>query len=71
MRRCGGRRRWIGKHRGRLGASVGRSDRDRKKGSPDARVRAALDAMDAIEPLERLSQRLLKVESWEELLAAP
>jgi predicted transposase YdaD len=39
-------------------------------GPPDARVQAALDAMDAVEPLERLSQHLLKVESWEELLAA-
>lgn len=39
-------------------------------GPPDARVRAALDAMDSVEQLERLSQRLLKVESWDELLAA-
>jgi hypothetical protein len=39
-------------------------------GTPDARVRAALDAIDSVEQLEQLSQRLLKVESWEELLAS-
>jgi hypothetical protein len=39
-------------------------------GAPDARVSAALDAINSVQHWERLSRRLLKVESWEELLAS-
>ena len=38
-------------------------------GSPDASTQAALEAINSIEELERLADRLLEVESWQELLA--
>jgi hypothetical protein len=40
-------------------------------GPPDARTRAAPEAVDSVERLERLSERVLEVGSWEELLASP
>ena len=40
-------------------------------GPPDATTRSALNAIDSVERLERMLERLLKVESWEELLATP
>jgi predicted transposase YdaD len=38
-------------------------------GVPDASTQAALEAITSIEELERLADRLLEVESWQELLA--
>ncbi len=38
-------------------------------GPPDARTQAALDAIVSREQLEELAERLLEVESWNELLA--
>jgi hypothetical protein len=40
-------------------------------GSPDARVRSAVDAITDLERLEGLGERLLSVASWEELLGIP
>jgi hypothetical protein len=40
-------------------------------GTPDARVRAALDRISDLETLEGLSVRLLSAASWEELLELP
>jgi hypothetical protein len=40
-------------------------------GPPDASVKAALDAIDSLPRLEELSLRLLKVDSWQELLQPP
>jgi hypothetical protein len=40
-------------------------------GVPDAPTRAALEALTEPEQLERLSERLVDVASWEELLANP
>ena len=40
-------------------------------GPPDRRVRAALDRLDDRQRLERLTERLLEAESWDELLAIP
>jgi hypothetical protein len=41
----------------------------RRFGPPSSDVQSALEAITAIERLEQLSERLLDVESWEELLA--
>jgi hypothetical protein len=38
-------------------------------GPPSETARAVLEGISGIERLERLSERLLDVESWEELLA--
>jgi hypothetical protein len=38
-------------------------------GSPDEATRATIEGMSSMEQLEPLSLRLLKVSSWEELLA--
>lgn len=38
-------------------------------GAPDASTQAALEAIATIEELERLADRFLEVESWQELLA--
>jgi predicted transposase YdaD len=38
-------------------------------GPPDAAVAAAVAAVDSVERLERMAERLLEVESWDELLA--
>ena len=38
-------------------------------GSPDARAREAVEALADIDRLERLTERLLDVSSWDELLA--
>lgn len=43
----------------------------RQFGPPDARVRAALDAIGDPEQIAQLSNRLLEVGSWDELLATP
>ncbi len=40
-------------------------------GPPSAQTRAALDAITTVERLELLTERLLDVESWDELLAEP
>jgi hypothetical protein len=40
-------------------------------GEPDVASAAALNAISDLERLERLSERLLLVTTWEELLAAP
>ncbi len=40
-------------------------------GMPDAHIEAALDAIADLERLEQLSDRVLKVKTWEELLASP
>jgi predicted transposase YdaD len=40
-------------------------------GTPDARVRAAFDAITDLDRLNQLSVRLLKVKSWQELLDLP
>ena len=40
-------------------------------GDPDESTRLALERINSVELLERLSIRLLKVSSWEELLALP
>ena len=40
-------------------------------GAPDAATKAALDSIDNLRRLEELSERLLEVKSWEELLVAP
>jgi len=38
-------------------------------GVPDASTQAVLEAITSIEELERLADRLMEVESWQELLA--
>jgi len=43
----------------------------RRFGKPDAHIEAALDAIADLERLEQLSDRVLEVTSWEELLAQP
>ncbi len=40
-------------------------------GKPDAHIEAALDAIADLERLEQLSDRVLEVTAWEELLAPP
>jgi hypothetical protein len=40
-------------------------------GQPDPMTRAALEAIDNPERLERLGRRMLQVSSWQELLARP
>jgi len=40
-------------------------------GDPNAATTAALEAMTDVEHLEQLSERLLLVTTWEELLATP
>ena len=40
-------------------------------GPPDARARAAVEAITDIDRLEKLTERLLDVSSWDELLATP
>ena len=40
-------------------------------GPPDARANAALQRIKGLYRLERLTERLLDVSSWEELLAEP
>jgi hypothetical protein len=40
-------------------------------GSPDARTRAAIEAIADIDRLEQLTERVLDVSSWDELLATP
>jgi hypothetical protein len=42
----------------------------KKLGPPDARTRAAIEAITAPDRLERLTGRLLDVSSWEELLTS-
>jgi hypothetical protein len=42
-----------------------------KFGQPDEQTREAIDAIEDIERLEDLGRRLLRVESWQELLALP
>ena len=42
---------------------------EKRFGPPPAAVQAALAAITDVAQLERLSERLLDVESWEELLA--
>ena len=43
----------------------------RRFGKPDAHIEAALDAIADLERLEQLSDRVLEVTAWEELLAQP
>ena len=43
----------------------------RRFGKPDAHIEAALDAIADLERLEQLSERVLEVTAWEELLAQP
>ena len=43
----------------------------RRFGKPDAHIEAALDAIADLERLEQLSDRVLEVTAWEELLAPP
>jgi len=43
----------------------------RRFGKPDAHIEAALDAIADLERLEQLSDRVLEVTGWEELLAQP
>ena len=40
-------------------------------GPPDVRTRTAIEAITEIERLEQLTERLLDVSSWDELLATP
>jgi hypothetical protein len=40
-------------------------------GAPDEQTRSALEAITDLKRLEQLGERLLDVESWEELLALP
>jgi predicted transposase YdaD len=40
-------------------------------GSPDARTQSAIEAISDVERLEQLTERLLDVSSWDELLATP
>jgi hypothetical protein len=40
-------------------------------GPPNARTNAALERIKGLDRLERLTERLLDVSSWEELLEAP
>jgi hypothetical protein len=40
-------------------------------GPPNARTNAALERIKGLDRLERLTERLSDVSSWEELLAAP
>lgn len=40
-------------------------------GEPDATVVQALEAITSVEALQQLAERLLEVESWQELLASP
>jgi len=60
------------------GEARGRSDEARRLilrqgtkrfGAPDAATEAALAAVDTVERLEQLAERLLEAESWAELLA--
>ena len=39
-------------------------------GQPDAQMQATIDAVTSVEQLEQLAERLLEVESWQELLPA-
>ena len=43
----------------------------RRFGKPDAHIEAAIDAIADLERLEQLSDRVLEVTGWEELLAQP
>jgi hypothetical protein len=40
-------------------------------GSPDAQTEAAIEAITDVEQLEQLSEQLLDVSSWQELLTPP
>lgn len=40
-------------------------------GPPDRSIRRALDALDDVARIERISARLFQAATWEELLAAP
>jgi hypothetical protein len=40
----------------------------RRFGPPDARTRTAIDAITSAERLEQLTERILDVENWDELL---
>jgi hypothetical protein len=44
---------------------------DQRFGSPEARVRATIEGTTDLPRLEGWTARLLKAESWDELLAAP
>ena len=44
---------------------------EQKFGPPDARVRAALEAIGDAERLEALARRLLTATSWDDLLGRP
>ena len=41
----------------------------KRLGPPDAQAEAAIAALDSVERLEQMADRLLEVESWNELLA--
>ncbi len=43
----------------------------RRFGKPDTHIEAALDAIADLERLEQLSDRVLEVKTWDELLAQP
>ena len=43
----------------------------RRFGKPDTHIEAALDAIADLERLEQLTDRVLEVTAWEELLAQP
>jgi hypothetical protein len=44
---------------------------NKRFGPPDAAALAALDAIYDVERLERMSERLLEVNTWAEMLATP